>query len=59
MACRTEQATLNREENGSDSDHLSKEPIVVPILDWDRPTDLVKTPKHQRDRTTLLISLVE
>lgn len=44
MASDTEQATLNREENGSDSDHLSKEPIAVPALDWDGPTDPVIPP---------------
>ncbi|KAJ5418635.1 MFS transporter [Penicillium crustosum] len=39
MTSGTEQATLNTEENGSDSDHLSKEPIAMPALDWDGPTD--------------------
>ncbi|OQD61197.1 hypothetical protein PENPOL_c018G06825 [Penicillium polonicum] len=48
MASDTEQATLNREENGSDSDHLSKEPIAVPALDWDGPTD----PNNPRNFST-------
>ncbi|KAJ5588210.1 MFS transporter [Penicillium hordei] len=48
MASGTEEDTLNREENGSDSDHLSKEPIAVPALDWDGPTD----PNNPRNFST-------
>lgn len=48
MASGIEKAALNREENGSDSDHLSKEPIAVPALDWDGPTD----PNNPRNFST-------
>ncbi|CAG8902796.1 unnamed protein product [Penicillium egyptiacum] len=48
MASGSQQAILNKEENGSESDHLSKEPNVMAAPGWDGPTD----PNNPRNFST-------